>query len=53
MCEQGAQSRVMPLIRQTVMHGMAHSVLPYLQDEIIARLINRLDVVQNSVLKIL
>ena len=50
--EQGGPvARVMPLLRQTVMHGMAHHVVPYLQDEIIVRVINRFDVVQNSVLR--
>jgi hypothetical protein len=50
--EQGGPvARVMPLLRQTVMHGMGHHVIPFLQDEIITRVINRFDVVQNSVLR--
>ena len=50
--EQGGPvARVMPLLRQTVMHGMAHHVIPQLQDEITVRVINRFDIVQNSVLR--
>jgi hypothetical protein len=50
--EQGGPvARVMPIMRQTIMHGLATHVIPYLQDEITVRVTNRFDVVQNSVLR--
>jgi hypothetical protein len=47
----GPIARVMPQLRKTVMHGLAHHVIPHLEAELSERITNRWDIVNNAILR--
>ena len=47
----GPIARVTPMLRQTVMHGLATHVVPYLEDELAARISSRFDMVSNTIVR--